>query len=624
MKILSSEDRLDNQYITPLIDTSKDLIINTVPYDKVTKTPMPFRNVAFKNCNNILYGKNSFHPFQEKMFYKTNDYAHFGYETACMNYYANYNSHETLVDSGNNNISYVITINNYPTTSNKSSTYGNYYTSIKKITKTNDNILVETKNITDIYNYVNSLCTYFTQKGDYIYAMIETHYSSNGSYYNGNIHSFMYKINKQTLEYSRCYCSSSGSRGTDYVTGNTDHYYYNASFCKVLKETNDGLILYSTNIYESSVNSSYSPGSLYDNYNDQYITIDFRFYSFETNRMTRITYTLDENCPTPPFCDYVFNKNSYLCSSSNYMNKMCIPSKCLETETKYYFYVLSHTCSSSSDIATTSKPDTLYLFEQDKSDVLTSTIYKVNLVFPEGSDISEIPYYNSSSFSNVGVQAHNSYRHETQVFNINGVDYVNIWYEGVNNYPKNERGVYTFKVNQDKTEATYLGSYRAVGGALHGYMPLNNDETKILISTPTSYHIAIFDSEAEEWKITYESMKTLQSIIQTDDDKIYALTDSNELICQDLEGATTIDFTFEQTSYQYNDTDITTYIQLWSKNSEDEYVETTVKLTLQGNAVWQSNGLQTLTITTSDEGKINVPFVIKGQSTINVSVDVVL
>lgn len=621
MQILSSEDRLDNQYITPLIDTSKDLIINTVPYDKATKTPMPFRNVAFKFSNNMLYGKNSFHPFQEKMFYRNYNYAHFGYSSSYMNYYANYNSHETLVDSENNNITYVITINNYPSTDYRGS---NSYINIKKIIRTNDNILVETKEISTNYIPVNSLCTYLTQKGNYIYAMIETHYSSNNTY-NSNIHSKMYKINKQDLSFSVCYCSSPGGMYSgDYITGASDITYYNASFCKVLKETNDGLILYSTNIYETSINSSYGPASTSDNYNEQYIEINFRFYSFETNRMTRITYTLDSNCPTTPFCSSIFNSGYKKCSSTNYENKINIPSKCLETETKYYFYVLSHTCSSTSEIPTTSKPNTLYLFEQDKSNVLTSTIYKVNLVFPEGSDISEIPSYSSYDFGNIGIQAHNSYRHETQAFNINGVDYVNIWYEGVNNYPKNERGVYTFKVNQAKTEATYLGSYRAVGGALHGFMPLNNTGTKVLISTPTSYHIAIFDSEAEEWKITYESMKTLQSIIQTDDDKIYALTDSNELICQDLEGATTIDFTFEQTSYQYNDTDITTYIQLWSKNSEDEYVETTVKLTLQGNAVWQSNGLQTLTVTTSDEGKINVPFVIKGQSTINVSVDVVL
>jgi hypothetical protein len=192
------------------------------------------------------------------------------------------------------------------------------------------------------------------------------------------------------------------------------------------------------------------------------------------------------------------------------------------------------------------------------------------------------------------------------------------------NSPMNTRGVYTFRVNQAKTEATYVSSYQAIGGALHGFMPLNSTGTKILISTPTSYHIAIFDSEAEEWKITYESMTTLKSIVKTDDDMIYALTQNNELICQDLEGATTIDFTFEKTSYQYNDSDIVSYIELWSKNSEDEYVETSVKLTLQGNAVWQSNGLQTLTVTTSDEGKLTVPFVIKGQSTINVSVDVVL
>jgi len=614
MKILSSEDKLNSQYIIPFIDTSKHLIINTVPYVKETKTPVPFRNIVSKMCDRTLYGKKSFQPYDEKQFYSSSNTAGFYTDSYYANYYANYNSQEAIVDNNDSNITYVIEIKNYPT----SATHRNMI--IKKITSTNDNILVTDYNLGGDYAYTNMKCSYLTQNDNYIFALIDRYYGGLGSYYSSSIHSIMYKINKSTFAVEKCYCSAPGGYTSSYRDGSSDTNYNNAGFCKVLKEMDDGLILYSMSIFSSNSSTS-GPTNSY-NYSNPYVSVDYRFYSFDTNRMTRISYTLDSNCPTPPYNSTIFN-NSYSSfnTTSIKLNKICLPSKCLETETKYYFYVYSH---SSSNLDYSVGPNTLYYFELNKSDITTSTIYKVNLVFPEGSDISQLPTIDSGSYSSIGVQVLNSCRYETQVFNIGGTDYVNIWWEGMNYYPQNSRGVYTFKVNQDKTEATYLGSYKAVGGMLHGYMPLNNDETKILISTPTSYHIAIFDSEAEEWKITYESMTTLKSIVQTDDNKIYALTDSNELICQDLEGATTIDFTFEQTSYQYNDSDINTYIEVWSKNSEDEYVETNVKLTLQGNAVWQSNGLQTLTVTTSDEGKLTVPFVIKGQSTINVSVDVVL
>ena len=85
-----------------------------------------------------------------------------------------------------------------------------------------------------------------------------------------------------------------------------------------------------------------------------------------------------------------------------------------------------------------------------------------------------------------------------------------------------------------------------------------------------------------------------------------------------------IDFEFEKPVYNYNNTDINSYITIWAKNADEEYTATNIKLTLTGNVVWQANGLQTLETTTSADGPINIPFVIKGHTAINVGVDAII
>lgn len=605
MQILSSDNIINTTSYPRVLDLSKNLILETVPYNKVTKTPMPFKNVMVTHyTSNLTYGKKSYNPYYENNIVK--DSSNSSNNSYSNNYLCNFNSYNTLVDNNDSSITYAIS-------------YAGY---IYKFLETNNDITVQksmfNSESVNGYNVIN----YLTQDDNYIYVIMNGNIDTSSSYlYMGRTQVKIYKINKMSLSYSICYpgeCSAYNSSDS-YISGSSryTYTYFGIKNCKVLKETENGLILLCTMCYDKTDYYSQYP-NYSNNIDNAYLSYEHKFYSFDTGKVTRITPTLDSSTSTKPYSS-CWNSYGSLNSSCK-LDKIAIPSDYLETDNTYYGYIYA-----GNDYSTTVGSFSLYRIEQNKNDVLSSTIYKTELVFPQESTIQSIPHYTSGSwFSSYGVQTVNLVRYETQAFNIEGTDYINIWFESVFNKAENQIGCYTFKVNQDKTQATFISFYPAVGGQLNGFMPLNNSGTKILVTTPTSYHIMMFDATSEEWKTTYEETTTIVSCIQTDDDKIYFTTSDKRVICQDLEGATTIDFTFEQTSYQYNDTDITTYIQLWSKNSEDEYVETTVKLTLQGNAVWQSNGLQTLTITTSDEGKINVPFVIKGQSTINVSVDVVL
>ena len=615
MQILSSEDMITSNRTSPFIDIANYTIINTVPYNKQTNTPMPYKNIVINAGLEGFYGKKSFIPYLEKQgitsdgSFNRNSYA---------NIMANNNSNTSIIDNNNPNITYVIGAKS-SVDSSSSALY------VFKYVETDSNISCTKNILISSYNYSQNRCSYITQDENYIYALVDCTINSISGYTTSQMRSIMFKINKETLSSSRCYCSEPGGYGSSKRDGSS--YFssgYFTSFCKVLKEVNDGLIMYSMNIFYTSYNSSYEPWGNSYNYDEQYLDVEYRFYSFNTNRLTRITYTrnVQGNVTAEiPFGSASFN-NSYnsMNATSPYWNKICVPSECLETDTQIYYYIFAPTSYGYSNLV-----NTLFLFKSDKSDVMSATVYNLSLVFPEGSEISSLPASTDTCSLSTGCFTYlNARRYETQVFNIQGIDYVNLWIEGIQGAPVDIRGCYTFKINQDKTEATFVSYMPVIGGATHGFMPLNDVGTKILVTTPTSYHIMIFDVVSESWKPTFESMTALKSIVKTDDDKIYALTDDNNIICQDLNGATVIDFNFEKLTYQYNDVDINTYIEVWSKNSEDKYVATNVKLTLQGNAVWQANGLQTINVTTSVEGKLTVPFVIKGQSTINVSVDVIL
>ena len=155
-------------------------------------------------------------------------------------------------------------------------------------------------------------------------------------------------------------------------------------------------------------------------------------------------------------------------------------------------------------------------------------------------------------------------------------------------------------------------------------MPLTDDREKIVLTTNTSYHILKFDLVSESWISTYDSLTKVKSMIQTDENKLYYISEDNSIHCQDLNGAVTIDFEFEKQVYNYNNADINSYISIWALDSEGNYCATNIKLTIIGNAVWQTNGLQTLETSTSAEGPINIPFVIKGHTAINVGVDAII
>lgn len=625
MQIASSNEKITSSSVR-LADLDNYMLINSVPYLKETNSPIPF-NVISLHAPNLKYsygfkGCNLYSRYTENV------------TSAFASGRCNYSS--TIVDNRDKNIIYCFAMS------------GGSLIIQKLIINEDMSISIMAKSSfaysTSIKYYEVPYPCYLTQDNDYIYALISlgitktdinSSSSSSTGFTNGGTTSFstvpvMYKISKDEMAVK----STRAMHRVDKDGGGKYNYNYNSnvywwhqvsySQASVLYEVpNEGLVIY---LKEYSTNSgSYSSSTSYE---AQQLHTSMYYYSFNDNNLTYITMS-----DVKP---YALSYNSSSASSVNaeMSQIMAYPSYYLETDNSVYGYVVD---------ATTYTSDygwDMFYMEQSKDDLSNVSFTKLEMIFPEElSDIattlptpvvsknsyeSTSSYNTSPSLDGSLVKIVYGYNFETFNTNFNGIDYVHVMHKGDYSSPLSTRGIYTFKINDDKTTATFVSFYPALGGSFVEHMVLREDRSKIAIFTSTSYHILNFDTVSESWISAFDSLTKIESAIQTREDKLYLMTEDERILCQDLSGAVMIDFNFEKQVYNYNNADINSYITIWAKNSDEEYTATNIKLTLSGNVVWQTNGLQTLETTTSTEGPINIPFIIKGHTAINVGVDAII
>lgn len=606
-----------------VVDIGNDIIINTVPYNKETNSPTPFNNVSLLRGWETCVGKNAIHPilYDKTVTGNTTTYQSF----------PDKKSVNMIIDNQNPNICYCV-----PTTRRRftmTSTDNDYesnnsYSKLYKIKKDNKgNIIKSYSNYITPYSEYNNevpyLCIYMTQTNTHIFVVERCFYTNNTSNTDVMFQTMIVKIDKDSLNVEQRthinFTNINPSSSPTHVDGSamypSDGYEnHNGNDIQILQETSDGFYIYTKNMCANSYITNTS--SIY--YNTRLL-----FYSFESGLFTSMTINKTSNTDLPvglPTSDYTLSVSSPQVPISS----ATIPSKCIETESDYYTYLYTLKGPYTSTLAT-NVYNTLFYMNISKDNKMHMDIEEIALVFPEDSEITSLPSYTGMTFSSTSIATrYDWYSYETYLTNTNGVDYVHIFYKGDYNSPLTTRGIYTFRVNEEKTEATFVAFYPALGGSLIEFMPLTDDREKIVLTTNTSYHILKFDLVSESWISTYDSLTKVKSMIQTDENKLYYISEDNSIHCQDLNGAVTIDFEFEKPVYNYNNTDINSYISIWALDSEGNYCATNIKLTVIGNVVWQANGLQTLETTTSAEGPINIPFVIKGHTSINVGVDAII
>jgi hypothetical protein len=128
-----------------------------------------------------------------------------------------------------------------------------------------------------------------------------------------------------------------------------------------------------------------------------------------------------------------------------------------------------------------------------------------------------------------------------------------------------------------------------------------------------------FDETSEKMICTYKKSGVFiqigfdslnRFITQTKDYTIEMLTDTNACILK-------ADF-MEEVYDKNNSLDLNTTVSFYAKNFLDEYLETSIKLTLIGPVVFKENNTKELVINTSDKGISSVPVIINGYGNIEV------
>lgn len=636
MQIAKSNDTVYSSGIK-VIDTGTHTIINGVPYDKQTNSPVPFNVVSIPSGSRYLSGPNC---ISWSEYYDGHD----------LNYAnsLNFKCNCTLVDRENPNITYVIspreiTKPSHSSIDNMGDSKSVKFTVLDKSIGSNAPVL--TKITTNVDNSQSSVSTrftidtdsryfyptYFTQNSQYLFIFgIFNHYNSDGGDgKNASIKIFDKNLNLiATRNINTYYLNDTSTSYTGYQNGTTPYstHYYNCPTLKILYETGEGVLLfYNSTYYSSPKNNTY-----------RYSGSRYAWFSFNSLLLEKVVSTSDQYYP---YCIGNITSGSVLESFTYNATKgkdemMGIPSKYIENlDSLYgYFYapVRDHTVSSTSCWSDTASLNwQLLKITHPKDNLLINNISVINLSFPEESDydyegILKLPHQ-STRYSDSYYYAFplTRYYWETFFTTINNIDYVHLVYKGTYKQIA-ERGIYTFKVNENRTEARLVSFYPALGGTLAEFTSLNEDETKIMLVTATSYHFLKFDSVSEKWVSTFDSLNKMKSSYQNAENKVYVHLADESIVCHDLNGAVIIDFEFEKQSYNYNNADIDSYISIWAKNSDDEYVASDIKLTIVGNCVWKANGEQTLVTKTSASGPINIPFTIKGQTSINVGVDAII
>lgn len=114
------------------------------------------------------------------------------------------------------------------------------------------------------------------------------------------------------------------------------------------------------------------------------------------------------------------------------------------------------------------------------------------------------------------------------------------------------------------------------------------------------------DLTTEKYNKCFEVAGTFYTIGLDENNKFYTFDNSN--VCHIYNDVTSylLDVQFEKSSYNYNNADIPTYVTIYSKNFVNEYIKTKVKITIEGNCKFTSNGKKELVTYTDANGPINI------------------
>lgn len=656
MKITKSTEKL-SKWSTRFADAGSAVIINGVPYDKQTNTPVPFNTINIIGGSTMIADSVAGHGLM------TGNNLEYEYKEETSPYLAaliDCNFESTLVDNQDSNITWSVTCSNPgnklsgDNSSDEATCYlgldnnGNFTSTgsqivVQKIIKNKDGTYSIMASSTKISPYLNGLrVIYMTQDNDYVYVIANIKDTTVGNFVDTSGLSAL-KINKTDLTVVQSERYNGPMQAHSYGSSG---YYQNTELraTTVLKEVESGLVIldrwftntadtYSTNQGDYvEIRGVETGGS--SKYANVYRTIAY-FYEFATNSWSKISID-----GTPPLeieatqSNYS-TMNSALASSD--VRKMCYAANSIDTGSTVEAYTIDYEAAGTAD--TKKYPDKCYKMVLQTGDTQTITSSEVTLNFGEGVDgITQFPVetfqwnqqiagtsysssYNTSKPIEV-VLRDRSHIYATYVTKYDSTYYLHVVFKGY--IDSSDYGIYVFELDSARTTATLVSVYKPENPTLIDIRFLDTSKKKIAMVDKLGYHFLNFDTEQKKWIKNMTVNTPVNYLVFTDENTAYAINVDRSMDMIKLNAAAQVGLTPEKTSYQYSGSDVDSFVNVWAKDSDGNYVAQTVRLTIDGDAVWKSNSLQTLETTTSAEGPTAIPFTIQGETVSNIGIDVIV
>ena len=186
------------------------------------------------------------------------------------------------------------------------------------------------------------------------------------------------------------------------------------------------------------------------------------------------------------------------------------------------------------------------------------------------------------------------------------------------NYEDSNKSYYTglvFEMSSSNTTAlTYRSSrqmYNDLGGETRAVMGMNDDNTRFLAVGTYNAAVYTFNTSSKALSLAQVIPGEWRHFGTDTYGRLWLTNYANDLYCFTLDSPVKITVTAPVTSYNYTGSAISSNVNVESRNYLGSFVCVSSRLTIEGNsAVFTSNGLGVLDVSTSSSGSITVPITI--------------
>ena len=277
-------------------------------------------------------------------------------------------------------------------------------------------------------------------------------------------------------------------------------------------------------------------------------------------------------------------------------------------ENNFYFYGFKYTSDNKISVIK---------FEIDLSNTNFNEAIKETIIDITFTDtISSIPIFSSSY--NIHYEPFITIANNKQL-------YFNIAVYELNtstpaNYPK--YGIYTFGISNDGN--LELKTFLNFGNIVfRGFLGMKDNNT-IVGASDQSLFFGNFSSEKEGFVLSETKNVNPKCVGIDKENNIWYVNGSDEVELLNINSVNSLEMTFEKGNYTYDGADISTYIELSTKNMEGNLIECKLLLTIKGDATWNSNNAKTINVLTSIDGIIQVPLTIKNKGNIMIIPQIIM